>query len=145
MIRRPPRSTRTDTLLPYTTLFRSTPAQGLVKCITGKDGVCRADKTGCGQSAEIAPIKAVGRRVQQEQFVCPNAVTALPAWQRPTHSVVRFGYGDTVAVHRDDSADAARPLPGQAHDMFHEGYADRQARKSPRLNSRHTCASRKPA
>src|SRR3546814_4738387 len=25
MIRRPPRSTRTDTLLPYTTLFRSTP------------------------------------------------------------------------------------------------------------------------
>src|SRR3546814_6302027 len=28
MIRRPPRSTRTDTLLPYTTLFRSIPAQG---------------------------------------------------------------------------------------------------------------------
>src|SRR3546814_2938723 len=26
MLRRPPRSTRTDTLLPYTTLFRSTPA-----------------------------------------------------------------------------------------------------------------------
>src|SRR3546814_7263376 len=29
MIRRPPRSTRTDTLFPYTTLFRST-AQGMV-------------------------------------------------------------------------------------------------------------------
>src|SRR3546814_13407745 len=28
MIRRPPRSTRTDTLFPYTTLFRSGPAQG---------------------------------------------------------------------------------------------------------------------
>src|SRR3546814_15556532 len=27
MIRRPPRSTRTDTLFPYTTLFRSTPDQ----------------------------------------------------------------------------------------------------------------------
>src|SRR3546814_5424580 len=27
MIRRPPRSTRTDTLLPYTTLFRSPPAR----------------------------------------------------------------------------------------------------------------------
>src|SRR3546814_11413198 len=27
MIRRPPRSTRTDTLLPYTTLFRSLPLQ----------------------------------------------------------------------------------------------------------------------
>src|SRR3546814_9989213 len=28
MIRRPPRSTRTDTLFPYTTLFRSRPLQG---------------------------------------------------------------------------------------------------------------------
>src|SRR3546814_1909273 len=28
MIRRPPRSTRTDTLFPYTTLFRSTGADG---------------------------------------------------------------------------------------------------------------------
>src|SRR3546814_10521996 len=27
MIRRPPRSTRTDTLFPYTTLFRSTPEE----------------------------------------------------------------------------------------------------------------------
>src|SRR3546814_9558151 len=29
MIRRPPRSTRTDTLFPYTTLFRSAPLQAL--------------------------------------------------------------------------------------------------------------------
>src|SRR3546814_14615136 len=29
MIRRPPRSTRTDTLFPYTTLFRSYPLSGL--------------------------------------------------------------------------------------------------------------------
>src|SRR3546814_14092390 len=29
MIRRPPRSTRTDTLFPYTTLFRSRPRRGL--------------------------------------------------------------------------------------------------------------------
>src|SRR3546814_13802777 len=29
MIRRPPRSTRTDTLFPYTTLFRSVQAKGL--------------------------------------------------------------------------------------------------------------------
>src|SRR3546814_2444104 len=28
MIRRPPRSTRTDTLFPYTTLFRSLPSRG---------------------------------------------------------------------------------------------------------------------
>src|SRR3546814_3991012 len=36
MIRRPPRSTRTDTLFPYTTLFRSL---GLTTvCLTGKSG-----------------------------------------------------------------------------------------------------------
>src|SRR3546814_2507436 len=32
MIRRPPRSTRTDTLLPYTTLFRSTFAPASAAC-----------------------------------------------------------------------------------------------------------------
>src|SRR3546814_8052406 len=33
MIRRPPRSTRTDTLFPYTTLFRSQTAAGLIRAI----------------------------------------------------------------------------------------------------------------
>src|SRR3546814_1358684 len=37
MIRRPPRSTRTDTLFPYTTLFRS-PAQAAVSRLRGPDG-----------------------------------------------------------------------------------------------------------
>src|SRR3546814_6559930 len=34
MIRRPPRSTRTDTLFPYTTLFRSLPP-GVLNVVTG--------------------------------------------------------------------------------------------------------------
>src|SRR3546814_4538847 len=38
MIRRPPRSTRTDTLLPYTTLFRSLPAdEGHARGARGHD------------------------------------------------------------------------------------------------------------
>src|SRR3546814_4180597 len=36
MIRRPPRSTRTDTLFPYTTLFRSTEAGGAVLVLAGE-------------------------------------------------------------------------------------------------------------
>src|SRR3546814_10026374 len=43
MIRRPPRSTRTDTLFPYTTLFRSlrmAGASGLLRCYVLAD--CRA-------------------------------------------------------------------------------------------------------
>src|SRR3546814_10241601 len=35
MIRRPPRSTRTDTLFPYTTLFRS-PAEGAHRLVAGE-------------------------------------------------------------------------------------------------------------
>src|SRR3546814_6261021 len=35
MIRRPPRSTRTDTLFPYTTLFRSADGAGCIGCKYG--------------------------------------------------------------------------------------------------------------
>src|SRR3546814_2616505 len=35
MIRRPPRSTRTDTLFPYTTLFRSA-VDGMARCDNGR-------------------------------------------------------------------------------------------------------------
>src|SRR3546814_1010280 len=41
MIRRPPRSTRTDTLFPYTTLFRSAKAKTINKYL-GKDFVVLA-------------------------------------------------------------------------------------------------------
>src|SRR3546814_14509003 len=40
MIRRPPRSTRTDTLFPYTTLFRSIASN----CAAGPDRVCQNSK-----------------------------------------------------------------------------------------------------
>src|SRR3546814_1640411 len=39
MVRRPPRSTRTDTLFPYTTLFRSVRARGKVILCTVKGDV----------------------------------------------------------------------------------------------------------
>src|SRR3546814_12596144 len=39
MIRRPPRSTRTDTLFPYTTLFRSEGFRIGAEAVTGSDGV----------------------------------------------------------------------------------------------------------
>src|SRR3546814_14563603 len=49
MIRRPPRSTRTDTLLPYTTLFRSA-NEG----ITGRGGVDRRDRERRGAAVVLA-------------------------------------------------------------------------------------------
>src|SRR3546814_15650233 len=58
MIRRPPRSTRTDTLFPYTTLFRSGAARGdarlspLGGCRGAGDGGDRAD-AGRGCAADV--------------------------------------------------------------------------------------------
>src|SRR3546814_17581108 len=51
MIRRPPRSTRTDTLFPYTTLFRS---------IAGDEGGAGADLHGAEIAAEEIACVAVG-------------------------------------------------------------------------------------
>src|SRR3546814_18457697 len=57
MIRRPPRSTRTDTLFPYTTLFRS------VRVIVdhGDDALTRSNLADLGEAA-LDPGKAVEAR-----------------------------------------------------------------------------------
>src|SRR3546814_4290587 len=61
MIRRPPRSTRTDTLFPYTTLFRSAGGQqggeaqgrGAAQNLAPGNGAakCGFGKSGCGKNA----------------------------------------------------------------------------------------------
>src|SRR3546814_8351943 len=52
MIRRPPRSTRTDTLFPYTTLFRS--AVGGQHGVLGAHGGLHADHHGLLADVEVA-------------------------------------------------------------------------------------------
>src|SRR3546814_20512063 len=68
MIRRPPRSTRTDTLFPYATLFRSfafTAHAG--DTVTGRDGGLFAD-AGIHRLAAIrAMTTGVGRKYQAAQ------------------------------------------------------------------------------
>src|SRR3546814_4168790 len=56
MIRRPPRSTRTDTLVPYPTLFRSNPAVG--QWLEGLWDTARAGLLRMVQS--FAPVPATG-------------------------------------------------------------------------------------
>src|SRR3546814_7665979 len=60
MIRRPPRSTRTDTLFPYTTLFRSRDAvQVQVQHLAGLEEVLLAVLVG-QQDARVQRVDAVG-------------------------------------------------------------------------------------
>src|SRR3546814_3159360 len=60
MIRRPPRSTRTDTLFPYTTLFRSVENFGSGALATYSDGVITIDDdaAGVGWFIDLTPAES---------------------------------------------------------------------------------------
>src|SRR3546814_2013012 len=60
MIRRPPRSTRTDTLFPYTTLFRS---QAHVAVAFAARAMVRADRQQAGELALCAGVGLEADRV----------------------------------------------------------------------------------
>src|SRR3546814_10854414 len=107
MIRRPPRSTRTDTLFPYTTLFRS---------------------------QDIGLAQRVDRFQPVGGFVMPEgpAVARGRALQRRAELVDRAGLA-AVAEERTVGADGGAPAaPGVG-----ERRAGLQDRKSTRLNSSH--------
>src|SRR3546814_20800823 len=86
MIRRPPRSTRTDTLLPYTTLFRSSD-QGPVLV------------TGLGCLEHRTPRC---RRLAAQE--CPALTLGHPTPDTPPDLVVQC-FGEALGAHR------ARPPP----------------------------------
>src|SRR3546814_2635796 len=118
MIRRPPRSTRTDTLFPYTTLFRSVIDQSR-KVISGapfddgKDSALWAD----------AQAKA-------DALVKDGKITA-----------------ERAAELKEDARDALLEVVKPAYERviaFAESELPKD-RKSTRLNSSHSCASRMPS
>src|SRR3546814_20417517 len=84
MIRRPPRSTRTDTLVPYTTLFRSLRGSGLKARRTAQGAYVIEQDTASGNVATAASdeyrpdeiIVTAQKRAESVQHV-PIAVTVL--------------------------------------------------------------------
>src|SRR3546814_15165320 len=70
MIRRPPRSTRTDTLFPYTTLFRSaddrqsTPVRARTRRLYARDRACAESSAGRpgDRRGQRSPAMAHGQR-----------------------------------------------------------------------------------
>src|SRR3546814_18689575 len=101
MIRRPPRSTRTDTLFPYTTLFRSAvPARGLKLSV--KDLPAAQIR-----KRYMAHVHGIGFRIVGESFAAlPSAqrVTLSGFSQRndPATGQVRDDYLYSVSVERHD-------------------------------------------
>src|SRR3546814_8294094 len=94
MIRRPPRSTRTDTLFPYTTLFRSHE----VHAPDGFVGCSVADDYGCGSARA-----AVGLGDEVDLEFRLELVLGVPVMdpQRPRPRFVLQHRRDRVAADRD--------------------------------------------
>src|SRR3546814_8286577 len=79
MIRRPPRSTRTDTLFPYTTLFRSTRRSPDCRPVSAVFEHSLPNRT--NQNAEIAPSHpwriAICNRKRRERMMRHTVMLAL--------------------------------------------------------------------
>src|SRR3546814_9192004 len=90
MIRRPPRSTRTDTLFPYTTLFRSGAARGdarlspLGGCRGAGDGGDRAD-AGRGCAADVRAWRT--RLLRTLRFRSEEHTSELQSLMRISYAV----------------------------------------------------------
>src|SRR3546814_1379194 len=83
MIRRPPRSTRTDTLFPYTTLFRSGPRRG-----DGRPAAARlrpAHGRGGGHPRQAAPPD--GRRAGRGAIRSEEHTSELQSLMRISYAV----------------------------------------------------------
>src|SRR3546814_7042427 len=86
MIRRPPRSTRTDTLFPYTTLFRSSPARW-------------ASRRGIA-SRSLRTMESFGKAL-------PHKVGVLIDWKAPQLSrlftdMLAFAFDDRSEEHTSE-------------------------------------------
>src|SRR3546814_21109799 len=113
MKRQPPRSTRTDTLFPYTTRFRSAVEEGAVQAVLAEllgERQQRLHEARLQQALRL-------RRIVAEDTVAPGEGGMV---QRHRHR------GGKVVPH-----DAGNPLAARA------AVADQQDRKSTRLNSSH--------
>src|SRR3546814_6766036 len=130
MIRRPPRSTRTDTLFPYTTLFRSGPE------LAGWDGydlVIAADGVNSRVRDRYAEHFGVDIQTRANKFCWLGTTKVFDAFT--------FAFEETAAGWI--WAHAYRFDDGLS--TFIVECSATTDRKSTRLNSSHSCASRMPS
>src|SRR3546814_2403796 len=87
MIRRPPRSTRTDTLFPYTTLFRSGTAD------LGRDGG-NHHQSGAAHADGVAPVTRLPAAEWRERPGLRRVVAALRSEEHTSElqSLMRISY-----------------------------------------------------
>src|SRR3546814_9231107 len=131
MIRRPPRSTRTDTLFPYTTLFRSYGAEVkdiLIDC----DVVLRS-----GEQRTL-PLADLGYTYRHSELPEGAVVTGATFRGRPGEAQAIQAEMDRISASRE----ASQPLRSKTGGSTFKNPDGHKAwqlvdRKSTRLNSSH--------
>src|SRR3546814_3386520 len=86
MIRRPPRATRTDTLFPYTTLFRSAGARGEARCAAAASGFRRPDR-GAAVDGERVGTRRPVLDVTRRRFRSEEHTSELQSLMRISYAV----------------------------------------------------------
>src|SRR3546814_2423864 len=91
MIRRPPRSTRTDTLFPYTTLFRSKPHRRQQEKITARQARRRRHRPGpsAARSEEHTSELQSLMRISYAVFCLKKKMTTTQTHKQPSRKSPR--------------------------------------------------------
>src|SRR3546814_15408161 len=111
MRRRPPRSTRTDTLLPYTTLFRSGRRGRGVGCVALATGQGDGETEGKQESAHGHPGEWTGSPSLASRVRVPKRLCSLPLKGR----ALKRSRGDLRPVAGVDRDDAAGQVRSEEH------------------------------
>src|SRR3546814_4259784 len=109
MIRRPPRSTRTDTLFPYTTLFRSVLVEGLPPSPSRLEVEHRLNRVRFfARSEEHTSELQSLMRISYAVFCLKNKITTT--FYEPNSTAT------TAAIHANQLMHLATPMRTDKHD-----------------------------
>src|SRR3546814_3074650 len=96
MIPRPPRSTRTDTLFPYTSLFRSDPSQLRI------GQVLRLNSSGPAPSAVATPVPVTPVKPVEPTSTVRANDAALINWSWPATGKIIQGFNSRSEEHTSE-------------------------------------------
>src|SRR3546814_1183088 len=148
MIRRPPRSTRTDTLCPYTTLFRSRRARerrpdaridGVLVQPMARRSKAREVIAGIADDPTFGPVVVFGHGGTAVELVDDKSLALTPLDLRLAHEMIgRTRVSRVLKAYREVPAADERALALVLVKLA-------QDRKSTRLHSSHSFAPRMPS
>src|SRR3546814_2214371 len=114
MIRQPPRSTRTDTLFPYTTLFRSAEAKNGEAEATQAQEIL--EHVGLRADMNILDLAAARASADAPQFMHVRSLPALSAFEVGAEAAQQFKWdGDVGAARGIGGTDLERDSPLPEH------------------------------